>query len=212
MSRDDGFGHADVDVGLLDDPKVRQLIRSTRDESLIARCLVAYTAVVLASWERGAPVSLEDAAPLWLTGLEDIGERLIAVGLLGDDKRIPPKPWEAWFGVAVARRERGRDRWRRWNERNPRNRQSGQNTPTGSTGHTDTQTGSQSTPTLAPRLANVGHTTDEPLRKVTNGRERATCPGCGDLLDDADENVVVADRGRQLWHRTCPNAIGAVAS
>lgn len=208
MSRDDGFGHADVDVGLLDDPKVRQLIRSTRDESLIARCLVAYTAVVLASWERGAPVSLEDAAPLWLTGLEDIGERLMAVGLLGDDNRIPPKPWEAWYGVAVERRERGRERWRRWNEKQKGTRPSvSQTVLTGSTGPSDRQTGSQTVQTSPERLPNVGHPPD-PF-KATNGHERATCPGCGDLLDDSDPNVVVGNRMGQLWHRTCPTAVAS---
>ena len=48
---------------------------------------------------------------------------------------------------------------------------------------------------------------DEPGR---NGADRTTCPRCGDLLDDKDPNVVVADRGHQLWHRACPG-IGATA-
>ncbi len=212
MSRGDGLGHADIDVGLLRDPKIRQLIRSTKDEGLIARCLIAYQAVVLASWEYGARVSLEDAWPLWMSGLEDIGDRLIAVGLLGDDRRIPPKPWDAWYGVAVTRRELGRERWRRWNERRRGNRQP---VPTGSTGSTRTQTDSQSVQsvqTSRQRLTNVGVTTDEVSRKSTNGRERATCPGCGDLLDDKDPNVVVADHGRQLWHRHCPSTGLAVSS
>jgi hypothetical protein len=43
--------------------------------------------------------------------------------------------------------------------------------------------------------------TGEPRR---NGADRTTCPRCGDLLDDKDPNVVVADHGRQLWHRACP--------
>ena len=63
MSRDDGFTRADIDVGLLDDPKVRRLIRSIKDESLVARCIVAYTAVVLASWDRGERISLEGDHP-----------------------------------------------------------------------------------------------------------------------------------------------------
>ena len=39
MSRDDGFGIADMDGGLLNDAKVHQLIRATRHEGLVARCL-----------------------------------------------------------------------------------------------------------------------------------------------------------------------------
>jgi hypothetical protein len=202
MSRDDGFGHADVDVGLLDDPKVRQLIRSTKDEGLIARCLIAYTAVVLASWERGTPLTLEDAAPLWLTDLDDLRARLTAVGLVDEDGRIPPKPWERWFGVAVTRRDAGRDRWRRWNQRQKGSRQAG--SPTGSTGPTDSQSGSQSVQTSPQRLPNVGQRTDEPLRERTNGRAKETCPTCGDLLDDKDTNAVLGPGG-QLWHRECPS-------
>ena len=35
MSRDAGFPTADVDVGYFDDPKVKRLVRSTRDEGLL---------------------------------------------------------------------------------------------------------------------------------------------------------------------------------
>lgn len=33
---------------------------------------------------------------------------------------------------------------------------------------------------------------------------KSTCPGCGDLLDDHDENVTMHSKG-QLWHRACPD-------
>lgn len=46
MSRAKGFANADLDVGFLDDPKVRKLYRATQDESLVARAIVGYIAVV----------------------------------------------------------------------------------------------------------------------------------------------------------------------
>ena len=204
MTRDAGFTHADVDVGLLDDPKMRQLIRST-DESLALRCAIGYIATLLTSWQRGAPVALEDAAPLWLTALDEVGEHLARVGLLGDDHQVPPKPWASWFGAAAARREGGRDRWRRWNERDKRNRQAGSHT-----GQSGTQTVRQSVPTSGTPLPNVGQTADTRV-KGTNGHDKSTCPGCGDLLDDKNPNVA-RDRHGQLWHEDCPNPVPAVAS
>lgn len=103
MSRDDGFRNADLDVGFFDDPKVRALVRATRDEGLIARCLIAYLSTMVASWGKGQRVVLEDAAPLWLTGLEDIAARLVGVGLLDDDRLILEHSWDGWFGPAVER-------------------------------------------------------------------------------------------------------------
>jgi hypothetical protein len=50
--------------------------------------------------------------------------------------------------------------------------------------------------------------TEEPRR---NGADRTTCPRCGDLLDDKDPNVMVADHGRQLWHRACPAGLTLTA-
>lgn len=104
MSRDGGFPIADLDVGLLDDPKVRTLVRSTRDEAIVARCMVAFIAVILASWRQGERVTLDEAAPLWLTGLDDLAERLRDAGLLDADGRVPEKSWIGWFGPASDRR------------------------------------------------------------------------------------------------------------
>jgi len=115
MSRDEGFRNADVDVGLLDDPKVRQLVRSTRDEALVARCLVAYVATLTSSWGQGQRVALEDAAPLWMTGVSDLRDRLVDVGLIDPDGRIPERAWESWYGQAQQRKENLRERWRRAN-------------------------------------------------------------------------------------------------
>ena len=158
MSRDKGFTRADVDVRLLDDRKVRQPVRSTADEGLVARCLVAYTSVVLASWSAGEPVTLEDAAPLWLTATEDLRDRLAFVGLLQSDGRIPEHAWANWFGEAWTRREKGRDRWRRWNQRSQSDPSVG----------TDSQS-VQTVQTSPQRLANVGERTDGPWGSVSHG-------------------------------------------
>ena len=113
MSRDDGFPIADLDVALLDDAKVHQLVRSTRDEAVVARCLIAYTSVLLASWRHGYRVPLDEAAPLWLTDLDDLAERLSEARLLDEDQTIPANAWAGWFGPAWERREAKRAGGRR---------------------------------------------------------------------------------------------------
>lgn len=105
MSRDDGFRIADLDVSFLEDPKFRSLIRSTRDEATIARCVAAYVAVLTASWETAERVPLAEAAPLWLTGLDDLTARMAAVGLLDADGRISELAWINWFYPAARRRD-----------------------------------------------------------------------------------------------------------
>lgn len=120
MSRGRGFDHADIDAGLLDDPKFRALARSIRDEGVLARCCIGYVAVVTGSWSAGDRVSLDEAAPVWLTALDDLRERLQAVGLLDGDGRIPAHAWESWFRPADGRREVLRDKWRRANQRRSR--------------------------------------------------------------------------------------------
>jgi hypothetical protein len=108
MSRDDGFPIADVDPALLDDPKIRALVRATKDEAAIARAVVAYIATVLRSWAHGDRQTLTDAAPLWLSGIDDLAERLAAVGLVDAEGRIPERGWENWFRPAWERREKKR--------------------------------------------------------------------------------------------------------
>jgi hypothetical protein len=118
VSRDEGFRIADVDVGILDDPKIRALVRSCNgDESLLARSVVAYLAVVMSSWARGERVELIDAAPLWITDLEAINLKLQAVGLLDPESRLPVRSWTSWFEPALERRDILRRKWRRANDR-----------------------------------------------------------------------------------------------
>src|SRR5690242_9246637 len=108
MSRDDGFRVADIDVGILDDPKVRSLIRGCADEALAARCLVALVATFVSSWARGERVRLEDAAPLWISDLPTLAGQLTVARLLDDEHRIPMHAWTNWFGPAADRREKRR--------------------------------------------------------------------------------------------------------
>ena len=111
MSRDDGFEIADVDVKLLDDPKVRALVRAcSGNEYLLNRCVVAYVALVLASWRDGVRATLESAAPLWLDAdqLAEVGDRLRHAKML-DGNRLPKRSWDSWFGPAQARREQRRE-------------------------------------------------------------------------------------------------------
>jgi hypothetical protein len=116
VSRDAGrFRIADVDTGLIDDPKIRRLVRSFGDEAAAARAIVGYVATVLASWDHGDRVSLEDAAPAWLTGLDDLGARLAEVGLLDAEGRIVDQAWSSWYSPAATRLEQTRERWRRAN-------------------------------------------------------------------------------------------------
>ena len=105
MSREDGFPIADVDVSMLEDAKVRQLVRVIGDEAMTARCLIGYTAVVLASWRAGERVTLDEAAPLWLTGLEDLAE-----GLRGVDCSTTRAAYRRRRGPDVGARDRREER------------------------------------------------------------------------------------------------------
>src|SRR5688500_17359274 len=49
QTRDDGFARADIDVGLLSDPKMRRLARRLPDEGAFASAVVAYVSTLLES-------------------------------------------------------------------------------------------------------------------------------------------------------------------
>ena len=119
MSRDDGFPIADVDTGLLGDPKVRRLVRTSKDRQDAATTLLLYVSLILESWEHGERVTFDDGAPLWWIG-EDDADRLAAlqrVGLLDQDGMIPERSWESWYGPARDRREVARIAGREGNRR-----------------------------------------------------------------------------------------------
>lgn len=106
MSRDDGFTVADRDVGLLSDPKV---IRAYRRLGFAA--VVAFEAVVDASWEAGYRVTLEEAMlrlPYDFGDWTAVTETLLAEGLIGDDGLVMDESWERWFRPAWERRENRR--------------------------------------------------------------------------------------------------------
>lgn len=202
MSRSEGFPIADVDVGILDDPKVRALVRSTRDEALVARTMVAYMAVVTSSWGRGERVTLEDAVPLWITGIDDLSERLTAVGLLDAEARIPERSWTSWFQPAWDRREERRESGRKGGYAKHRNQSLAEPEQSQSEAKAELYPSVPSVPSI--QGPSVPGTREPPSLNGTNGNERSTCPTCGDLLEERDANVVVIDRRGRLGHRDCP--------
>jgi len=108
------FRNADLDVEFFDhgDGKVRALIRTTRDEALLARLHVAYLATVAASWKAGERVRMQDVAPAWLSGLKDLADLLAEVDLLDAEGLIPEASWTRRFEPArdrvLAKLERDR--------------------------------------------------------------------------------------------------------
>jgi len=109
MSRDDGFAVADVDTGLMSDPKVVRLAK--RHPTVAGEAMAAYVATVLASWKAGDRVTVEDAVPVWLQTHE---AALRDVGLLDDEGKVPVSVWDGWYGPARGRRDAKRDRQREW--------------------------------------------------------------------------------------------------
>ena len=110
MRRDEGFPIADISTAMLDDPKIKTLARTLRDEATMSKAVVLYLAAVLASWGAGDRATAEDAAPLWLTPDADLLTKLEVVGLLTPDHRIPERTWKAWHGPAYDRRQSYKER------------------------------------------------------------------------------------------------------
>lgn len=109
MSRPGGFSHADVDVNLLSDPKlraVRKRMGPDPEGSYVA--VLSYMAVVLECWRQGERLTLMQSLPEWIDYSEKVAEALIAEGLLDRQQRIPVRVWTDWYGVAEARREQRR--------------------------------------------------------------------------------------------------------
>jgi hypothetical protein len=113
MTRDEGFRTADVDTGLLDDPKMRALWRlidraddvgDGYNADRMARAVVTYLATVLSSWRAGERVIAEDAAPLW-DSRPDADVALVTVGLLDEQHRIPAHVWTSWYEPAAERQQ-----------------------------------------------------------------------------------------------------------
>ena len=108
MSRDAGFAIGDRSTRTLYDVR---LVRATRKVGLAA--VVAWDAVVDASWESGCRVAFDDAVDTLPYDLGDTGAiqaALTDVGLLDADGLIREPSWASWFGVADERRESKRER------------------------------------------------------------------------------------------------------
>ena len=109
MTRPDGFQIADIDVGLLSDPKVRRLWRLLRDQGLMCEALMLFVSTLLESWSSGCRVAVDEAMPMWLEPSDGVLEALRKADLLTPDGRVSESGWVAWFGPASARREQRRE-------------------------------------------------------------------------------------------------------
>lgn len=106
MSRDDGFAIADIDTGLLADPKIVALARRLRDPVQTAAHVALYVGLILESWGAGERLTFDAALPAWW--LEDAGAiraNLAGVGLIDESGRLPDHAWTGWYEPARNRRE-----------------------------------------------------------------------------------------------------------
>lgn len=115
MSRDAGFPIGDRSTRTLYDVR---LIRAARRAGPAA--VIAWDAIVDASWEAGCRVAFDDAVdplPYDMTDSAEIRATLVSVGLLDTSGLIREESWANWFGPADSRRANTRERWRRANEK-----------------------------------------------------------------------------------------------
>jgi hypothetical protein len=104
VSRDQGFRNADIDTGLMADPKVVALSRRLRDPVRTMAAVGLYEAVCLASWADGRRLTLEESAPAWWAQpVDELAAHLVAVNLLDGEHRIPTKSWRNWISPALDR-------------------------------------------------------------------------------------------------------------
>jgi hypothetical protein len=105
-----GFDDASISVSLAHDRKVRALSRQVGDPAQTAATMFLYVCVVLASWETGDRETFDAALPWWWTEAPDLTDArlasLTAVGLLGEDGRLPERSWTNHSASAIARKTR----------------------------------------------------------------------------------------------------------
>jgi DNA modification methylase len=100
MSR--GFQLANVDVGILQDPKMVRLTKLVRDDGECAITILVYEQTMFESWRVGERVTAAEAEILW----EPTQARVVVlkkVGLLDDEGRVTESAWEKYYGAALAR-------------------------------------------------------------------------------------------------------------
>jgi len=106
MSR--GFQLANVDVGILQDPKCVKLIKLVPDEGERASTMLVYEQTMFESWRVGERVTASEAEILW----EPTETRVAAlqkVGLLDDEGRVTESAWDKHYGEALRRIEQRRE-------------------------------------------------------------------------------------------------------
>lgn len=109
MSSVDGALYAMIEVGLMDDRKVRRLARLQGDPVRTAVSVVLYLAAVLESWRDDEPALCADAAPAWFTyDPSPFVAELVAVGLLDDEGRVVRSSLERRMSPFRARRDQAR--------------------------------------------------------------------------------------------------------
>ena len=113
MSREEGFAVMDVSTSVCDDPKFRRLARDHQEHCAVA--FVVWIATLAESWRTGRRESVADAWPSILPYSDDVVTAMKRVGLIDKSGRVPAKSWADWFGPALERRQRSRDRWARYN-------------------------------------------------------------------------------------------------
>lgn len=111
MSRGAGFPIGDRSTRTLYDVR---LIRAARRAGPAA--VIAWDAIVDASWEAGCRVAFDDAVdplPYDMTDSTEIRAALVSVGLLDTAGLIREESWGNWFLPAYERREKCRETGRR---------------------------------------------------------------------------------------------------
>ncbi len=102
-----GFLLANMDVGLLTDPKLLRLGKLLPDEGERACAITVYIQTVLQSWHDGQRLTIEEAEGLWEPTPERIAA-LVAAKLVDAEHRIPEKAWVTYYVPALERSERRR--------------------------------------------------------------------------------------------------------
>ena len=104
VDRSAGFAIADIDSGLLEDPKVRKLARRLRADNDLGAALLVYIATMLGSWGEGRRLTAVEAES-WVEPTPERVAQLQEVGLLDEAARIPAHAWARWFEPAFRRRD-----------------------------------------------------------------------------------------------------------
>jgi hypothetical protein len=107
-----GFQLANIDVGLLADPKFLKLLRLVPDDGERACAILIYLQTVLQSWQDGRRLTVAEAEGLWEATPERI-KALVAARLIDAEHRILESAWERFYVPALERAEQRREAGRK---------------------------------------------------------------------------------------------------